>query len=72
MGNMAGYIKNKIKTYLLKDRELANSLDYVYEMLCREFARISSMDVGSGSGNAGFIRPATIFSIIQLSNIRLY
>ena len=50
MDNMAGYIKNKIKTYLLKNRELANSPDYVYEMLCREFVRISSMDVESVGG----------------------
>lgn len=50
MDNMAGYIKNKIKTYLLKDRELVNSPDYVYEMLCREFVRISSMDVGNVDG----------------------
>lgn len=50
MDNMAGYIKNKFKTYLLKNRELVNSPDYVYEMLCREFARISRLDTGGTSG----------------------
>ncbi len=50
MDNMAGYIKNKFKTYLLKKRELANAPDYVYEMLCRELGRISHMDVENADG----------------------
>ncbi|MDE7266519.1 MAG: hypothetical protein K2N89_03530, partial [Lachnospiraceae bacterium] len=51
--NMAGYIKNKLKTYLLKNRELENSSDYVYEMLCKEFGRISCIDLGSIDRNDG-------------------
>lgn len=50
MDKMARYIKNKFMTYLLKNRELANSPDYVYEMLCREFERISCTDVGKAYG----------------------
>lgn len=46
--NMTGYIKSRFKTDLLKNMETVNSQEYVYEMLCREFERISCTDMGSG------------------------
>lgn len=47
MDSMTAYIKDKIKTYFLKDKESVNSSDYIYETLCNEFARINRMDISS-------------------------
>lgn len=48
MENITGYIKNRFKTDLLKNMETVNSQEYVYEILCREFERISRTDMGNG------------------------
>ena len=45
--NIIGYIKNSFKAILLKDMELNNTFDYVFEMLCRELLDISSIDINS-------------------------
>lgn len=42
-----GYIKNGFKSILLKDMELNNTFEYVFEMLCRELLDISDIDVNS-------------------------
>lgn len=41
--NIIRYVKKGFKTVLLKDRELNNTFDYVYEMLCKELLDICSI-----------------------------
>lgn len=43
--NFIGYIKKNFKTGLLKDLELNNTFDYVFEMLCGELSDINGIHI---------------------------
>ena len=45
--NFTGYIKKSFKTGLLKNMELNNTFDYVFEMLCRELSDINGIHISS-------------------------